>query len=209
MTDVPLVTQHTIVSMAARGRRTQDIVDRTSLPTAVVRQIAEGYGAPDLGRLARAAEQLRKQLDEHAPTSTRGAAVAEGLDAIKADAERIGSSKLVRRAERIGDLLDQLRVDLRAERTAWEARAAERAKLKAEAARIKAEREGKVARLAELEAEAARIKAELRGKPRPAVVVADAATVRAWAARAGVECPSMGPVPKSVRQAYEARGVAA
>lgn len=202
MTDVPLVTQHTIVSMAARGRRTQDIVDRTSLPTAVVRQIAEGYGAPDLGRLARAAEQLRKQLDEHAPTSTRGAAVAEGLDAIKADAERIGSSKLVRRAERIGDLLDQLRVDLRAERTAWEARAAERA-------RIKAEREGKVARLAELEAEAARIKAELRGKPRPAVVVADAATVRAWAARAGVECPSMGPVPKSVRQAYEARGVAA
>ena len=189
MTELTLATKHGIVSHLARGRTTQWIADGMGLPIAVVRQVGADYGAPDMGKLATSADELRKQTDRQSGHLSVGTSAAGSVDLLKAEAERIGAAKLVKRAEHVGSLVDQLRVDLKAAVKAWEADAAARA-----------EREAKVARLAELKAEAAALAAELSGgKAKPS---GNAKVIREWARASGVECPTHGVIPNAVRDAY-------
>lgn len=191
MSDITLATKHTVVSMLARGRRVQDVADRTTLPLATVQSIGREYGAPDLGRLATCADELRKQLDKEAGHPTVGASAASSVEILKSEAKRIGATKLVKRAEHVATMLDQLRVDLKAAVKVWDADAAART-----------ERQAKLDRLAELKAEADKLRAELLGAVKPKAT-GDAKVIREWASASGVECPSHGRIPQSVRTAYD------
>lgn len=191
---VSLATKLTVVSMAARGRTTASIADRTGLPAATAHAIAREYGAPDLGKLAAAADWLRKQVDKEAGTTDETATV-DLLGKLAAEAERIGSAKLVRRAQWISEKLDELRVDVAAMVKRYEAEESTRAVR---------------ARLAELRAEEAELRAKLNPAPRKgggSKMPSESAQVRAWAAGAGVACPAYGKIPGAVRVAYEQRGV--
>ena len=190
MSEITLATKHSIVSHLARGRTTQWIADGTGLPIASVRSIGAEHGAPDMGRLATAADELRRQLDKEATHPTNGAAAADSVDLLKAEAERVGAVKLVKRAEHVAGLLDQLRVDLKAAVKVWDADAAARA-----------ERQKKLDRLSELKAEADKLRAELLGEAKPKST-GDAKVIREWASASGVECPSHGRIPQTVRDLY-------
>lgn len=190
---VSLATKLTVVSMAARGRTTASIADRTGLPAATAHAIAREHGAPDLGKLAAAAEWLRKQVDKEAGTTDETATVDQ-LGKLAAEAERIGSAKLARRAQWIAEKLDELRVDVAAMVKRYEAEEDTRAMR---------------ARLAELRAEEAELRAKLNpAKPDPAAVKAAKAEntmIRVWAAAAGIHCHPYGIIPSAVRVAYEQR----
>lgn len=94
--------------------------------------------------------------------------------------------RLVKAADRIGDLVDQLEKDVAEHERSRE--------LRAEAER--------------LEQRLAQIRQQLGHKPagpgRPAGEVSPKA-VRAWAAANGVDCPKLGRVPGSVMAAYAAQ----
>ena len=179
MSELTLATKQSIVSMAARGRSRQNIADITGLPVAVVQQVSEQYGAPDMGRLATSADELRKQLDAQAGHPGVGHAAADSVDLLKAEAERVGATKLVKRAEHVASVVDQLRVDVKAAVAAWDAQAAVREHRKA------------------IEDQIAALKAELEKTGE-----VDAKVVRAWALASKVECPTHGRIPQSVRDAY-------
>ena len=202
--EIPLATIHTVVSQYARGKRGSTIADLTALPVATVTRIGQQYGAPDLGKLARAAEQLREQLDQGEKSPSPGAAVRGSLGVLRIDAERIGDKKLIARVTDLSARVDQLRTDLAAAVAAWDAGEAERA-----------ERKVKQDRLAELGAEAAILRAELRPQPKttrkpshkPGTVRAAAEqrrAVRQWAHEQGLECAANGIIPAAVVTAYEA-----
>lgn len=186
---VSLATKLTVVSMAARGRTLGSIADRTGLPAATAHAIAREYGAPDLGKLATAADHLRKQVDKEAGTTDETATVDQ-LGKLAAEAERIGSAKLVRRAQWITEKLDELRVDVAAMVKRYEAEADTRAVR---------------ARLAELRAEEAELRAKLNTGGGGKVSTSESAQIRAWAATAGVTCHPHGRIPEAVRAAYEQR----
>lgn len=92
--------------------------------------------------------------------------------------------RLVKLADKIQDLVDQLEADV-----AEHERGAE---LRAEAARLEA-------RLAEIRGEI--------GSKRPTAPVdrpgRDTKAIRAWAARCGLVCPARGRVPRTVIEAFE------
>lgn len=91
--------------------------------------------------------------------------------------------RLVKLADKVQDLVDQLEIDV-----AEHERSAE---LRAEAA--------------ELEARLAQIRGEIGGK-RPAATPGsthDPKAVRTWAAARGMECPARGRIPRAVLDAFE------
>lgn len=107
--------------------------------------------------------------------------IADMLDA----AEASGNGKLERSAGKIRDLLAALQADL-----------AEHSR----SARLRREQ-------AELEQRLAEIKRQLGTKravptPAPEPVVAEAKTVRQWAAENGIECTNRGRIPAAVLDAY-------
>ena len=189
-------TTLTVVSMAARGRRSQAIADATALPVAVVSRIVGDHGGPDMGKLAKAAEQLRDQLATEdtvvvgVPTAQPSRPAPDRLATLTAEAARLGSAKLTRRAQWIGEKLDELADDLLVAEKAWEADAARR-KLRDELATLRSR------------------EAEIRAKLAPGVdpwaqPVGRNAEIRAWAAATNLPCPAYGKIPKAVRAAYEA-----
>lgn len=92
--------------------------------------------------------------------------------------------RLVKAADKIQDLVDQLEAEVEAHERG--------AELRAEAERIEA-------RLAE-------IKAQLGGKRAAHSVLTekvDTKAVRKWAAANGIECPNRGRIPRAVMAAYE------
>lgn len=209
MTDITLATKHTIVSMLARGRRVQDVADRTTLPLATVQSIGREYGAPDLGRLATCADELRKMLDRETTHPSAGSSAADSVDLLKAEAEKYGATQLVTRALRITSMLDQLRADLKAVRAEHQTKAA-----------IAAERQVKLDKLAELKAQEDALKAEqakLREELKPGRTVvskgtykeqqanrARSAAVREWAIASGMDVPARGRIPQTILDAHAA-----
>jgi predicted trehalose synthase len=118
------------------------------------------------------AVEMRRQQDTIADLLTRAAAT---------DVPR-----MVRAADKIQDLVDQLETDVAEHERGTE--------LRAEAARLEA-------RLAE-------IKSQISGKQTAASATSvDTKAVRAWAASQGLECPARGRVPRSVMDAYQGRVV--
>lgn len=193
-------TTLTVVSMAARGRRSQAIADATTLPVAVVSRIVGDHGGPDMGRLAKAAEDLRAQLGAEgvaadAPTVQPAKPAPDRLATLTAEAARIGSAKLTRRAQWIGEKLDELADDLLVAGKVYDADATRRA----EADKLRAE-------LAELRTRQAEVRAKLAPGVDPWAQhpAGSNAAVRAWAKGAGVPCPAFGKIPKAVRSAWEA-----
>jgi hypothetical protein len=92
--------------------------------------------------------------------------------------------RLVKLADKIGDLVDQLEKDV--------AEHERDIKLRAEAAALEA-------RLAE-------IRGQLTGKRAPAAAPGpnvDNKAVRKWAAARGLDCPSRGRIPRAVVEAFE------
>lgn len=187
MSDIPLAKIHTVVSMAARGRRSRDIADVTTLPVAVVSKIAQDYGAPDLVRLANAAEILRQQVRGEAPTPSRPAEI-ESVRELRGEAEQLGSRKLVRRLDQIAGALASVKAELDLLSQA-----------RAIADRELQERTAKEGRLAELEAEAEALRSDLYG----ALAKKKRDEVRAWAVAQGLPVGKSGVIPRAVVVAFE------
>lgn len=179
LSHIDLPMRHRVVSMLARGQREQRIADATTLPIATIRRIATEHGAPDLGRLADAAEAMTQALAKQKGEKPEVPAALRVIG----DARALGG-RLATRAEDLLKRLDELRVDVAAEvekRQRADAERIAREKYQAELAEA-------VARVAEL-----RKQAHLPNKE-----------IRAWAAANGVACPAMGKVPGAVVEQWRA-----
>lgn len=180
LSHIDLPMRHRVVSMLARGQREQRIADATTLPIATIRRIATEHGAPDLGRLASAAEAMTQAL---AKQKGENPATAPAALRVIGEARALGGRYAVR-ADDLLKRLDELRVDVAAEAEKRQRAEAERIALEKYQAEL-AEAEARVAEL--------RKKAHLPNKE-----------IRAWAAANGVACPAMGKVPGAVVEQWRA-----
>lgn len=110
------------------------------------------------------------------------------------EAEATGDRYLVVRVQKVRSLLEEIRERLSEAREVAEARA-EVARLEAELAAAKARLKGG--------------RAPVSAPPGPESRIANhdepsSATLRAWAAERGIDCPGVGRVPKAVREAWQA-----
>ena len=206
-------TRLTLVKHLASGKSLDAVAAIVSLSRETVLDIASHHGYPKPGSLAKAAEMLAAKVDAEntipverdtprvVPThSVSSGATPKPLgDAL---ATLINEGK-AHPAKRIQAAANKVLDDIARLRTLI----AEDAEKNAE--RRKAETEKKAARaeVEKLEAQLREAKAKLRGSTPAAAPSGDgpsAKEVRAWAAKAGVECTATGRVPQSVRDAYDA-----
>lgn len=132
--------------------------------------------------------QPRLDIPRPRPPMVEAPRQRSGIAALLDRAANTGVPRLIKVADKIQELAEQLEQEV-----AEHERGAE---LRAEAERLEA-------RLAE-------IKGQLGGKrPAPAAGArVDTKAVRAWAAKNGMDCPARGRVPHAVMQAYERRAEA-
>lgn len=177
-----------VLSSYGEGGKTVDaIVAETDLRPAAVASIIARLAENDRKRardILEAWEGLNQAPAEPEHAAARPApGLEEAGDAIAdliARAVATGVPKLVRAADKIGDLVDQLDKELSAhDRTAA----------------LRAEQEALAARLAEIDKQL--------GVKRAAAVVDDSKAIRLWAAERSVECPARGRIPAAVRARYQ------
>lgn len=187
-------TIHTVVAMYARGRRAQQIADATTLPVAVVTRIGAQHGAPDLGRLAEAADTMTKELERTPPADSSSAAPGLDLDRLTRIAREIGNRKLERRAEWIAEQYTKLTADLTEACRLWMADQ-----------QAREAREKKLAELDALKKRQAELRAELGLTDNTHTNQGREFNrqVRDWAQAAGIPCPVYGKIPAAVRTAWE------
>ena len=189
-TPMPREKAHQIVSSLARGRTITATADRTLVDAAIVRQVGEECGYPDLAKLADAASALtmiRPDWLLKPAAATPPAEAPHALPPTPLTRARL-IPDLARHVARVDAAMAALSVAV----DAYDAQAADRAETAAKRAKV-----------AELTEQLRAAKAALRPTPQPAVGPS-AATIRAWAREQGLTVPNVGRVPAAIREQYQA-----
>lgn len=216
LTDVQRVT---LLKHLANGKGLDIVATIMHATREVVLAVASNHGYPDREKLAWAADVLEKKIADQertlpgprpTPPGTRPTPVVETArppapvtkpDEIRAllDTAKAHPSKRIQAAgERLDDQVDKLRqllADDQRKHAEKRSRAAAKERQRAEVKRLEAE------------LKAARSKLRVTTAPKAPASTQEgpsAATVRAWAASAGVDCPGVGRVPAAVREKYDA-----
>lgn len=219
-TDTTPAQKVTVLKHLLHGRDAAFIITATKLTESQVSAIKRDHGWPDEKKMKWAVDILEKQVDA-VPTADRlkdataveprpapgprvtstpaaggGTPAAADTTARILDAAKASDKARTRRlGEKITEQLEQLRT-LVAEEQAERRAAAEKA----------AQAAANAKRIAELEAELAKLtgKPVRSAKSSPTTATSDSKAIRAWAAKAGVQCPAVGRVPQAVRDQYDA-----
>jgi len=208
----PLNLRLQVVKHLATGKTPDLVATITGLPRATIVDIGGVHGYPDKDKLAWAVDILAKKVDEEsalpvrvperptpAPVASMPVKPAAQTDEIRAllnTAKAHPSKRIQAAANRLLDDVAKLRRLIAED----EEKNSERRKAEAEKAAARAE-------VKKLEAQLVAAKAKLRSPAAPKVPATGGVSpkdIRRWAADNGVECTSVGIVPKAVREAYDA-----
>ena len=219
-----------VVSMLAHGSRTfQQAARAAHLPELLVMEIGKAHGYPHLGKLAKEAERLRRELGGKPPSGpvvagsvsqqTPSRTVVPPANATSQNASQPGGKPEVstpaallldlrKRAQQWPKLVR--RVEDIGERLDQATKAVEKAEAEERERQAERQRRAELAReVAEARARLAEVRArlaELGAKAGPAGAAApkgEPAAIRQWAASHGYVVANFGKIPASVREAWE------